>query len=253
MLRHPRTKFLEEARGKEGQLGYGLRLIEPATIISGRFVYLWRMIRRIIVRPVLLILFFTIYLSKPGVSQTRLSDVRAYFSNGKVIHYVTGNADSLIKVIVSAPGALPDSVMTYSGKQLDGPALLLFEDGSRNEQRYSKDEIIAERLTDAQNELLYLFPFDTLNLEKTKIRISGGKDFISRNTYDTITILNKSIPRYNRMIYVSGASISSIDGTSYLVHVNEPSVKITEVKLHVQVFSKADLAIKEEVFRIVVK
>ncbi|HRG22946.1 MAG TPA: hypothetical protein PLL23_01085 [Chitinophagaceae bacterium] len=211
------------------------------------------MILRLIVRPALLIFFITIFLCKPGVSQTRLSEVRTYFSNGKVIHYVTGNADSLIKVIVSAPGPLPDSVMTYRGKLLDGPALLLFEDGSRNEQRYSKDEIIAERLTNAQNELLYLFPFDTLNLEKTIIRISGGKDFISRNTYDTITILNKTIPKYNRMIFVSGASIIAIDGTSYLVHVNESSANITEIKLHVQIFGKADLAIKEEIFRILVQ
>lgn len=211
------------------------------------------MIIRLMVRPALLIFFFTFFLYKPGVSQTRLSEVRAYFSNGKVIHYVSGNADSLIKVIVSDPGPLPDSVMTYSGKQLDGPALLLFEDGSRNEQRYSKDEIIAERLTNAQNELLYLFPFDTLNLEKTKILISGGKDFISRNTYDTITILNKTIPKYNRMIFVSGASIINIGGASYLVHVNDPEASKTEVLIHVQITGILNGAMKEETFRFQVR
>jgi len=100
---------------------------------------------------------------------------------------------------------------------------------------------------------LYLFPFDTLNLEKTKIRISGGKDFISRNTYDTITILNNTIPKYNRMIFVSGASIINIGGASYLVHVNDPEASKTEVLIHVQITGILNGAIKEEIFRFQVR
>ena len=174
------------------------------------FNYLYFMNGCLISRFFLSILFICSVSPSFGQDKDIMSEVVVYSSNGNIRTYFTVNPDSLARKIVSLSLRLPDSVVTFNSGVRNGPALFFYDDSSKNETIYLRNQVIAERLTDAKDEVLYMYPLDTSSLDKSVIVLSNGRDFVRRNSFDTISIVNKTIPVNNRMVYVREGEILSL-------------------------------------------
>jgi hypothetical protein len=187
-----------------------------------------------------------------------VSIVKSFYTNRPTKKYITENVDSLFAAINSNEKLLPDSIVTYKNGKRNGPAMILIADGFKDDRIYKYGRIIYERLMDSDSQIKFLFPLDTAQLEKTVIKISGDKDYISRSGTDTITIVNKTLPPYNRGVAVSGAMVSYLDANSYKIRLITKNGKSQKtVIFRVQIFNspmgKSTRPSKEEVFKIETK
>jgi hypothetical protein len=73
-------------------------------------------------------------------------------------------------------------------------------------------------------------------LTKTEYRLRSGNSFFNQETGDTLTIINKGLPDFNRGLSITGALFYPLDDTSRIIRVSKHQNDLKEIKIVITIY-----------------
>ena len=128
-----------------------------------------------------------------------------------------------------------DSTVEYSNGIVEGYKNKYYEKYGRYSYEYKNGIQVKERFYDTLDVLRYETPLDMRGISKTEIYINSNKNYIDRNHGDTVRIINKGLPSYNRELLIDEGSIQRLDQDTYIIKPNKDHPKRGEFNLIISV------------------
>ena len=99
--------------------------------------------------------------------------------------------------------------MTFLNGTLDGLRKLYYADYGIYTYQYKKGLLSKSKFYDTLNILRYESPLDLKSIAKMTYNFSSNRSYFDQDKVDTITIITKGLPYYNRGISITGATITA--------------------------------------------
>lgn len=162
----------------------------------------------------------------------KMYDVKYYFGES-VFQFKTNNIDS-IKNKTTKDFFLPDSIETFRNGKLEGPKID-FSDGAKYIIVFKNGKIVLEDAYDKDGVCILSSFLDSTKLDKTEVKITSGLGFLRTGIYDTIQVVNKTVPIANTYIIVRGTGIytQNLGNKKYAIKVETKSFQNQKIKVDV--------------------
>lgn len=160
----------------------------------------------------------------------KVYDVKYYFGES-VFQFKTNNIDS-IKNKTTKDVFLPDSIETFRNGKLDGPKID-FSDGAKYIIVFKNGKIVLEDAYNKDGICIFSSFLDSSKLDKTEVKITSGLGFLRTGIYDTIQVVNKTVPIANMSITIRGAgvTIESLGNKKYAIKVETKRFQSQKIKV----------------------
>ncbi|MBS0646470.1 MAG: hypothetical protein JSR97_07755 [Verrucomicrobia bacterium] len=147
---------------------------------------------------------------------------KTYYSSGQLKELISLNSESIkegLTTFYDSTGRI-DSTENYLDGKLNGIKTFYGLD-RKIEYHFENDTLYSLHLFDTLENLKYQSPINTSLLEKPFFKLKSGNNYLVENKVDTIEIITKGIPYYNRLIGFYGATYKRISDSSYIVFLNK--------------------------------
>ena len=161
-----------------------------------------------------------------------------FYSTAKVKSIISLNSDSVKngECFYFDEDGYIDSSVTFLNGTLDGLRKLYYADYGIYTYEYKKGLLSKSKFYDTLNILRYETPLDLKSIAKMTYNFSSNRSYFDQDKVDTITIITKGLPYYNRGISIIGALFTRNDAESYIIKTSKHSNDLKEIKIKVEIF-----------------
>ena len=144
---------------------------------------------------------------------------KTYYSSGHLKELISLNSDSIKDGRTTFYDSTEriDSTENYLKGKLNGIKTIYGLD-RKIEYHFENDTLYSLYLFDTLGNLKYQSPIDQNLLEKPFIKFKSGRDYLLLNKLDTLEIITKGMPPYNRVLTFSkGSNSTRLNDSTYSV------------------------------------
>ncbi len=144
-----------------------------------------------------------------------------------------GNKDS-ISTYFNETGAT-DSTVNFENNKREGIktsfySIVTYED------LYKNNLLVTHKEYDTLNNLVLQTPLDIKSISKTVYKFKSGRVYFDQSKMDTIELITKGLPDFNRGMSVTGAVISRIDYNNFKIRRTKKEHDPQPVKIIINIY-----------------
>jgi len=143
---------------------------------------------------------------------------KAYYSTGQLKELISLNRDSVKDGLTTFYDSLGkiDSTENYQNGILNGIKTFYGLD-RKIEYYFITGALYSLKVFDTLGNLKYQSPVDPTLVKKPYVKLQSGRSYLPKDALDTIVIITKGIPPYNRVIGFMGATQTKISDSSFSI------------------------------------
>ena len=175
-------------------------------------------------KPLLLLIsvFYLTGCNEATKSNQKSSDTHIYqktnYSNGQLKEVTSFNQDSVkdgLTIFYDSLGKI-DSTENYLIGKLNSKTFYGLD--RKIEYHFQDDTLYSLKLFDTLGKLNYQSPIDPTLVKKPYVKLLSGRSYLPKDVIDTIVIITKGIPPYNRVIsFIGTTTQTKISDSSFII------------------------------------
>lgn len=159
------------------------------------------------------------------------------YLSGKVRHIISFSSNNILdstSVFYNETGTI-DSTVNYLNGKRNGAKYFFYNDTTIIDD-FHNDTLEKHSIYDSAHVLIYQCPINLESVSKTKFWFSSGRNYFDQSKTDTINIINKGLPFFNKGIGFKGVNYIRITDSSYAIKKSPKLNDLKELKIFVQVY-----------------